>query len=127
MSKTARQPRELALLKGAHKVNAARYAEEVPKSDLPFGEPPAHMPQDARDVWAEIESLAIPGVLTGADRLTFEIMCNTFAEYRRDPENFQTARITALLAMLSRFGMSPADRNRLAAPAKPKSKTFKPI
>ena len=116
------QPREVAELKGATKQNPQRYRNEVPKSDLPLGVAPEHMTDEARSAWFEIESYAIPGVLTAADRIYMEMIANLLADYREDPSNFPCNKIGQMVSILARFGMSPADRQKLnVAPEQKKS------
>lgn|SRR5210317_1780154 len=118
------QPVEIAKLKGAHKVNPERYRNEVPKSDLPLGEPPDHMTDDAKDCWMELSFYQIPGVNTGADRVLMETLSNLLAEYRRAPTEMPTNRISQMINCMARFGMSPSDRTKLGQPLKPKDNPF---
>ena len=107
------QPIELARLKGADKKNPQRYVGEVPKSELPCGEPPKEMSEKAQECWLEISDKAIPGVLTYADTIMLELAANLLAEYRVNPVEFQIGKYTHLIGCLARFGMSPSDRNGL--------------
>jgi len=107
------QPIELAEFKGADRKNPQRYRKSVPKSGMPLGNAPAHLSPEAQSVWFELEAYSLPGVLTGADRLLFEIASNLMAEYREDPKGFTAARIEKLVGCLARLGMSPADRQKL--------------
>jgi phage terminase small subunit len=114
------QPREVARLKGADKKDPQRYRGEAPKRDMPLGNAPAQLSEDAAACWFELQSLALPGVMTGADRIMFEVASNLMAEYRRDPVEFAVGKYAHLIGLLARFGMSPADRQKLAV-EKPKS------
>lgn len=114
------QPNELAKLKGADKVNPGRYRATPPKSDLPCGDPPKGMDEDAKACWFEISAKAIPGVLTFADTIMLEIASNLLTEYRVNPVDFSpVGKYTQLIGLLARFGMSPSDRNKLGV-EKPK-------
>ena len=118
------QPRELAELKGALRVHPERYRKETPKHQSPLGGIPEHLGEKAKAVWFEIEAYSLPGVLTAADRLTFETLVNLVSEYREDPASFPTARIQAMLACLGRLGMSPADRQKLGVAKQPEGNKF---
>jgi phage terminase small subunit len=107
------QPVEIALLKGADKKHPERYRNEVPKSKLPLGGAPEHLTPAAADCWFEISSYAIPGVMTGADRVTLEMLANLLAEYREGPREFPSTKLGQLIGLLGRFGMSPSDRTKL--------------
>lgn len=115
---THRQPVELAKLKGADKVHPERYRKEVPKSG-PLGSIPDHLTSEAKAVWFELESYALPGVLTASDRLVMETLSNLVSDFRKAPSEFPTARIQAMLSCMGRLGMSPADRQKLGT-EKPK-------
>jgi len=57
--------------------------------------------------------LAIPGVMTGADRVLLEVTANHLADYRKDPSGYPTTRLNQFILCLARFGMSPSDRTKL--------------
>ncbi len=107
------QPRELAELKGAHKRNPQRYKKKPPKNNDKLGKPPKHMDAYAKKVWAELETYALPGVLTGSERFIFEIVSNLIAEYRMGPNIFPIGKYSHLLSGLSKLGLTPADRQKL--------------
>jgi hypothetical protein len=107
------QPVELAKLKGADIKDPQRYRATIPKSALPLGDAPEHMGEAAAACWFELSSMAIPGTLTGADRIMLEVLSDLLAEYRVCPADFAIGKYTHLIGALARFGMSPSDRNRL--------------
>jgi len=108
------QPREVAELKGQNKVHPERYRGKVPKSDSPLGNAPDRMTDEAKAIWFELESYAIPGVLTCADRYFMEFASNLIAEYREDVKGFAVGKYNHMYSALARLGMSPADRQKLA-------------
>ncbi len=107
------QPKELADLKGAPSQNPQRYRREVPKSDLPLGDAPEYMSEEARACWREISMEAIEGVMTNADRKVLEVTSNLLAQYRRDPDSFPIGKYAPLIGGFARLGMSPADRQKV--------------
>lgn len=107
------QPREVAELKGQTRVHPERYAKHVPKAAFALGQPPEYMSGEAKAVWFELETYALQGVLTCAERPLFEVVSNLLADFRRGPDEFPTARIGHLISALGRLGMSPADRQKL--------------
>jgi hypothetical protein len=112
MSKPA-QPDELARLRGSAKKHPERYRNSVPKSDLPCGEPPETMTEEAQECWWEISVKVITGVLTFADTLMLEVASNLLTEYRTNPVEFPIGKYTHLIGTLGRFGMSPSDRTKI--------------
>ncbi len=112
---------EQAALTGADRKNPQRFRDRMslPKSPLEIGDPPDDMTPAAKACWLELVASAIPGVLTGSDRQMFEVACNLLAEYRIRPADFSAAKVGRLVNCLSLFGLSPVDRQRLGAPAKP--------
>ena len=114
-----KQPLELATLKGAVAKDPQHYRREVPKSELPLGEAPAHMSKEAAVCWREVSGCAIPGVLTNADRHILEITSNLLAEYRKAPGAFPIGKYAPLIGGFARLGMSPSDRQKVGV-EKPK-------
>lgn len=116
-----KQPRELAELKGTTRTHPDRYRGEVPKSAKPLGQPPKHLSEEAKAAWFEIESYALPGVLTGAERMTMELLANFIVAYRANPAEFPANKYPPMISCLARLGMTPADRQKLAV-TKPDAK-----
>jgi len=108
-----RQPEALAKLKGADRKNPQRYDKETPTSDLPLGTAPEHMSDEAQKAWFELESYALKGVLTGADRFVMEVASSLLAEFRSAPTDFKAAKYSHLIGCLARLGLTPADRQKL--------------
>jgi hypothetical protein len=107
------QPHELAELKGADVKNPQRYRKSVPKSAVPLGDYPEVRSTDPKDCWFELAALAIPGVLTGSDRILMEVLAHLVAEFRTSPVDFSGAKLAQLIGICARFGMSASDRNKL--------------
>lgn len=118
------QPRELAELKGAHKANPQRYRKEAPKSEYALGSAPDHLSPGAKAVWFELETYALTGVLTGADRLIMETTSVLVSQFRADPEGFPGNRLGHLIGCLARLGLTPADRQKLGMDKPPEDNPF---
>lgn len=106
------QPREIAELKGATKHDPQRYRGDVVKSDQPLGTAPAHLSEDAKVAWFELEALSLPGVLTGSDRIVMELLSNLIVEYRRDPDEFSAAKHGIVAKHIATLGMTPSARQQ---------------
>jgi phage terminase small subunit len=113
------QPRELAEAKGATRHDPQRYRNQPPKVDQPLGTAPAYLSPAAKACWFEIESLAPLKVLTGADRVSLELLANLLAQFRDDPVAFPANKMTHMVGCLARFGMTPMDRQKLGAEKQP--------
>jgi len=118
------QPRELAALKGADKHDPQRYRNDSPKAKTPLGNAPDHMAGAAKAAWFELETFALPGVLTGADRFVMEVTASLLAEFRQNPSDFAAGKYTHLIGCLARLGLTPADRQKLGADKKPEDNPF---
>ena len=110
-----RQPREVAELTGAVKKNPQRYLKEISKNESPLGPPPSHLTNDAKTLWFEIQTYALPGVLTASEYYTVELLANLMAEYRGDPRKCSASKINQIISLLARLGMTPADRQKIPA------------
>ena len=107
------QAREMAELKGATKVNPERYRSVIPKSNRPLGDYPKKRTTDPVECWNELAAMSIPGVLTGSDRIMMEVLADLLADYRKDSTKFASSKMTHLISIMARFGMSASDRNKL--------------
>lgn len=119
-----KQPAELAALKGAAKKNPQRYKNEAPKTGKPLGKVPGHLTPEVALVWKELESCALPGVLTGADRFVMEVAATLLSEFRILRTEFKAAKYSHLIGCLARLGLTPADRQKLGTEKKPEGNPF---
>jgi len=115
-----RTPSNILELRGAFDKNPQRRREE-PTVEKTLGDPPEHFDEARRATWAEIVEQAPEGVLTKADRIAVEMLADLLARYRASMapggDKFTSADRRDLMALLARFGMTAADRSRVAAPA----------
>ena len=108
------QPREVAELKGAHKKDPQRYRGEVPKHELPLGDAPVDLDEMEKRAWFELSAMVPPGVLTFGDAPMFKMACVLYAEFVETKRDFPIGKFSHLISLLARFGMSPADRQKIA-------------
>lgn len=118
------QPRELAELKGATRQNPQRYRKEVPAVEQPLGQAPEHLGAKAKETWFELAGLAPTGVLKGSDRVMLEVASVLLVSFRSDPDEFPASKMTHLIGILARLGMSPADRQKLGTEKPPEGNPF---
>ena len=108
-----RKSTQLLETSGAFRNHPDRRRED-PETSGEIGDPPGHLTPSEQETWEEIVRLALPGVLTLHDRIAVELATRLLAEYRTNSQSFNAAKLGRLEAMLGRFGMTPADRSRVA-------------
>jgi hypothetical protein len=117
-----RKPTAILELQGAFKKHPERRAarEHEPVASGPLGDPPECLSKEEKAVWVEISALLPPKVGTNADRIAFELMCRITARMREDGigerYGISNGEVTALCNLCGRFGMTPADRSKIAVP-----------
>jgi hypothetical protein len=118
------QPREIAEIKGATRQNPQRYRKEVPAVEQPLGKAPERLNAEEKATWFELSSLAPTGVLRGSDRVMLEVAAVLLVKWRADPDDFPSSKMTHLIGILARLGMSPADRQKLGTEKPPEGNPF---
>ena len=94
----------------------ARAGEPVVTKKL--GSPPKTFTDEQKKLWREFAKMVPAGVATYADRWAVEIVVCAMAKFRAGTiTGAETAQLTSLL---SRFGLTPADRSRVVATLAPK-------
>jgi phage terminase small subunit len=95
-----------------------------PVASGPLGKAPIHFDKSERDVWDELKKIALPGVLTNADRWLVELACRLMARQRKEGiggrYGLNNGETSILEKFISKMGMTPSDRAKLAVPP-PKS------
>src|SRR5688572_15066875 len=109
-------PIAVARMKGADAKNPQRYRDraKAPKPAAGIGIPPEHLSGEAAVVWLELAPTMVDGVLTVADRIAWEALCELVAEMRDTKRDFSGAKYSTLVSLLARFGMTPADRAKVS-------------
>ena len=83
-----------------------------------LGSPPKTLTDEQKQTWHEFAKIVPPGVATYADRWAAEIVVCVMAKFRASTiTGAETGQLTSLL---SRFGLTPADRSRVVATLAPK-------
>jgi phage terminase small subunit len=108
----------------------ARENEPIPSG--PLGDPPERLTRVQREVWIELSQEIPDGVLSVADRKLLEIYCR-FEAFARGgdpdesgaampPQKLKASEYNLMVSILSRMGMTPADRSKLNVPSPEKEK-----
>jgi hypothetical protein len=113
-----RTPTNVLKMNGAFDKNPQREREDPDTSKLKSC--PPSLSESQREVWKEIVKAAPKNVLTEADRFGLEICSVLLNQFRLDPVEFPAAKLVRLEALLGKFGMTPADRAKVAGPAQKK-------
>ena len=86
-----------------------------------IGTAPTSMSKEEKKVWKELVKQAPPGVLKESDRLLFAVLVRLATRfYARQP--MLVAECNQMIALGSRFAMTPADRSRVQVEKAPESK-----
>lgn len=109
-------------LRGSFKKNPdrgrARDDEPVPDGDI--GEPPEWLSAERASCWREIVSLAHAGTLSRGDRLIVEHGAQLLSQLRADDWQVHPTLLIRWEGFLSKLGMTPADRSKVAVKVRPK-------
>ena len=87
-----------------------------PTTDKPLRDPPVRLSADLKTLWHELAGQVLPGVAKCSDRVAFELLVKLTDRLHND-ELTNTAQMTQLISLCSRFGMTPADRAKLSVDA----------
>lgn len=117
-----RKPTETLELAGAFKKDPQRKRPIGPKSEAPLGEPPGYFADDEATVWAEVQNIVPPGVLTGADRFVVELLSRLVAKFRRDW--LTGAEMSQMTWCCSHLGMTPTDRSKITVQQEKEASPF---
>lgn len=113
------KPTAVLELVGAYKKNPQRKRKNEPKPAQGIGKF-TEGPTDLSSIWDEVVAQTVPGVMTMSDRLALEMVCRLMAEIRSKPDEISVGKVTALCNLLGRFGLTPADRAKVAVPEEEK-------
>ncbi|MDU9400608.1 hypothetical protein [Pseudomonas sp. zfem003] len=119
-----RKPTNVLELTGAFKKNPDRAREDA-QTVGPLTGPPPHLNGGALHAWKEIAGHAPLEVLTNSDRIALELAAQLLHQFREDPVEFPATKLVRLEALLGKFGMTPADRAKVAGkPSRPSASAF---
>ncbi len=100
-----------------HNPDRGRARENEPVPDGPIGNPPEYFDEIQKKIWAEVVQQCPFGVLTIADRMIVEIYCSLVGRFRSG-ETLKAAEYNLIISILSRMGLTPADRSKINVPTK---------
>lgn len=112
-------PTKLHEIKGSYDKDPQRRRHGEPEPRAALGPPPGSLDDHEKEIWNELVSISIPGVLGNTDRWAVEIAVKLMAELRTEGA-LSAGNLGQLLKCLSHLGMTPSDRAKLAVPGKKK-------
>ena len=83
-----------------------------------LGSPPKTLTDEQKQTWRESAKMVPAGVATYSDRWAVEIVVCAMVKFRAG--TITGAERSQLTSLLSRFGLTPADRSRVVATLAPK-------
>lgn len=106
-----------ARMTGALDTNRGRFEDRktAPTTSGELGPAPSYFDDDTAAVWDELSQLIPDGVAGTADRIAVELTARLLFQFRTDPD-MQGQRIATLMQLLSRLGMEPQARTKMAVP-----------
>lgn len=123
-----KKPTALKEIQGTAHRNKQRQNPDEPVPTRGIGPAPVHFGEAHQKIWDEVVGVMYAGVLGEADRIALEIMVMLIHRLRwADGEVYQPlngAELARLTGLLSQFGMTPADRTKIAVPKTKKSNPF---
>jgi len=108
-----RKPTAVLEATGAFKHDPSRARPNEPNSGRGIGPAPGHLTEAEGEAWDEIVSNCARGVFQSSDRPVVEALAVELCAWRADRAKFGTKRLTLLVGLLARCGMTPSDRSRV--------------
>jgi phage terminase small subunit len=95
----------------------AKGREGEPVVDRPLGDPPERLDEQCKAAWVEVAEHLAPGVACVSDRTMFEVLVRLVVKLRAG--KIRIMELSCLISLCGRFGMSPADRSKVAVNSEP--------
>jgi hypothetical protein len=108
-----RLPSSIQDTKGYFEKHPDRARPNEPRPTKPLGAPPKHLTDDQKKLWQEFKRKVLPGVAFDSDSWAVEQIVKLMDRFRKD--TLSEAGANRLMNLMARFGMSPADRAKVAA------------
>ena len=107
-----RKPTALHEATGSHPERLLNRKDE-PNTGRGIGPAPESFSEIQRAAWDEIVANCAGGVFQSSDRVMMESLACLLAEYREDRIAFGSRKLSLMLNMLARCGMTPSDRSKV--------------
>jgi phage terminase small subunit len=90
-----------------------RVRADEPKPTKPIGGPPKAFTDEQKKLWKDFVKTVPAGVLFDCDKYAVEILVVLICQFRAG--TIKSMGMTTMNSLLSRFGLTPADRARVKA------------
>lgn len=111
-----RKPTNVIELKGGFKKNPQRKRPDEPVPTAGIGPAPAALKPAHKAIWDEIVAICPPGVLGNSDRIALEALVRLLHDFRTNFDEFPGSRMSQLVSLMGRFGLTPSDRSKVIVP-----------
>lgn len=126
-----KKPALLKELNGSAAHDPGRVNQNAPVPARGIGPAPDHFCEARVELWDYLVRIMHPGVLGEPDRLTFELMVELYYRHRfgdREKDSvlpvLNGGEMNQLISLAARFGMTPADRQKISMPEGKKKNAF---
>lgn len=129
MAGRPRKPVSELELNGAFRKNPQRYTKLVnaPQAQGDLGDPLVYLKPREKSIWYELKQQLPPGVAGVSDRRMFALLCQLLAKSERGigtKTGLSKGEGSLLMQVASKFGITPADRERLRIAPPPGKNEF---
>jgi hypothetical protein len=107
------KPTALRIAQGTAHRNKHRQNNDAPIPVRGIGEPPQHLNKKEAAAWDEIVGITYAGTMGEGDRIALEMLVKLLLILRENFEEMSAQQMVRLHALLSGFGLTPADRNKV--------------
>ena len=115
----------MKVLNGSAKHNPGREKDPhlMPQPPVGLGDPPDFFSDDLKTIWVEVSKTIPNGVACESDRTSFEMLCRVIHQIRTS-DQFISSQCSQFVSLASRFGLTPADRQKVRVIENPKDNPF---
>lgn len=126
-----KKPMALRELHGTANRNKQRNNDNAPEPERGIGPAPEHFSEAQSKVWDYLVSVMFAGVLGSSDRPTFELLTILFWRFRSGGYEedavipaLAVGEMTLMNNIMSKYGMTPSDRQKIVVPKGEKKNPF---
>lgn len=119
-----KKPQALRELHGTANRNKHRDNDSQPTPTRGIGPAPKHLNELEAAAWDEIVGNLYVGVLGEGDKFALETLARLVVEMRTNFELMPAAKLTQMINLFGRFGMTPSDRTKIVVPKQKETNPF---
>lgn len=126
-----KKPAALRELHGTANRNKHRDNRDAPEPELGIGPAPEHFTELQQEIWDYLVTVMFAGVLGRSDRPTFELLTVLFWRFRHGDYTedavipaLAVGEMTLMNNIMSKYGMTPSDRQKIVVKKEEKKNPF---